>query len=73
MTQPMSDRNSMNHSNLRAIRSIASESYAPFTVIPNAKIPDMSESRKEERTMRAEGLLRRPKHKEHKNAANNSQ
>jgi hypothetical protein len=60
-------------SNPRAIRSIASESYAPFTVIPNAKIPDLSETRKEERSVRAEGLLRRPKHKEHKNAANMSQ
>lgn len=47
----------------RAIRSLATESYAPFTVIPNAKIPDLSEQRKEEREERALNLLRRPKHK----------
>jgi hypothetical protein len=73
MTQTINDGNTITQNSPRAIRSIASESYAPFTVIPNAKIPDMSESRKEERSIRAEGLLRRPKHKEHKNAANVSQ
>lgn len=47
----------------RAIRSIATESFAPFTVIPNAKIPDLSEQRREEREERAQNLLKRPKHK----------
>ena len=72
MTQTITDGASMNGSP-RAIRSIASESFAPFTVIPNAKIPDLSEQRKEERSIRAEGLLRRPKHKEITSAANMSQ
>ena len=72
MTQTITDGASMNGSP-RAIRSIASESFAPFTVIPNAKIPDLSEQRKEERSVRAEGLLRRPKHKEIRSAANMSQ
>lgn len=36
----------------RAVRSLAVESYAPFTVIPNAKIPDLSENRREERDER---------------------
>ena len=47
----------------RAIRSIATESFAPFTVIPNAKIPDLSEQRREEREERAQNLLKRPRHK----------
>lgn len=37
----------------RAVRSIATEAFAPFTVIPNAKIPDLSEQRREEREERA--------------------
>jgi hypothetical protein len=48
----------------RAIRSLATETFAPFTIIPNAKIPDLSETRKEEREERVQNLLRRPKHKE---------
>ena len=47
----------------RAIRSLATESFAPFTVIPNAKIPDLTEERREEREERAMNLLKRPKHK----------
>lgn len=67
MTQTLSDGSP------RAIRSIAQESLAPFTVIPNAKIPDLSEQRREERSVRAENLQRRPKHKEMSTAANMSQ
>lgn len=48
---------------VRGIRSIPRESIAPFTFIPNAKIPDLSESRREEREERALNLLKRPKHK----------
>lgn len=48
----------------RAIRNLATEAFAPFTVIPNAKIPDLSESRREERDERVQMLLKRPKHKE---------
>mmetsp|Transcript_9681 Transcript_9681/g.16284 ORF Transcript_9681/g.16284 Transcript_9681/m.16284 type:complete len:201 (-) Transcript_9681:850-1452(-) len=48
----------------RAIRSIATEAFAPFTIIPNAKIPDLSETRREEREERVQNLLRRPRHKE---------
>jgi hypothetical protein len=73
MTQTIGDGPNNSNMSPRAIRSIASESYAPFTVIPNAKIPDLSEQRKEERTLRAENLLKRPKHKELTTAANMSQ
>jgi len=45
--------NSVSIGSPRAIRSLATESYAPFTVIPNAKIPDLSEQRREEREERA--------------------
>lgn len=45
--------NSVTVGSPRAIRSIATESFAPFTVIPNAKIPDLSEQRREEREERA--------------------
>ena len=45
------------------IRSIANEAFSPFTIIPNAKIPDLSENRKEEREEIATNLLKRPKHK----------
>lgn len=48
----------------RAIRNLATEAFAPFTVIPNAKIPDLSENRREERDERVQMLLKRPKHKE---------
>ena len=41
MTQTITDGAS--NGSPRGIRSIASESFAPFTVIPNAKIPDLSE------------------------------
>lgn len=47
----------------RAIRSLATESLAAFTVIPNAKIPDLTETRREEREEREMSILRRPKHK----------
>lgn len=47
----------------RGIRSLVNESFAPFTVAPNAKIPDLSETRKVEREDRVANLLRRPKHK----------
>ena len=46
------------------MRSLAGESFAPFSVIPNAKIPDMSESRRDEREDSLQNLLRRPKHKQ---------
>lgn len=72
MTQTITDANNTISSSPRRIRSIASESLAPFTVIPNAKIPDLTEQRREERSVRAENLLRRPKHKELINAANMS-
>lgn len=51
------NKNGFNHSTLigteradiRAVRSLQGESFAPFSVIPNAKIPDLSENRREER------------------------
>ena len=49
----------------RGVRSIANESLSAFTVIPNAKIPDLSEARNDDREERQLNLLRRPKHKEH--------
>jgi len=36
----------------RGIRSLNLEANAPFSVIPNAKIPDLSETRREERDER---------------------
>lgn len=41
----------------RAIRSLMKESQSPFTVYPNAKIPDLSETRREERELRVQSLL----------------
>jgi len=52
-----------NNTSPRAIRSIMQESVSAFTVIPNAKIPDFSETRREDREERVQNLLRRPKHK----------
>ena len=49
----------------RGVTSINLESKAPFSIVPNAKIPDLSESRREERDQRASNLLRRPKHKQY--------
>ena len=72
MTQTIHGSHTINGSP-RGVRSLASETYAPFTVIPNAKIPDLTEERREERSMRAENLLKRPKHKEMSNASNMSQ
>ena len=46
------------------VRSLWSETCAPFTIQANAKIPDISEERREERIERAQNLLKRPKHKE---------
>ena len=46
------------------VRSLWSETIAPFTVLAGAKIPGLSESRREEREERFNNLLRRPKHKE---------
>jgi len=48
----------------RAVRSLNKEAISPFTIYPNAKIPDLSESRREEREMRVQSLLQRPKHKQ---------
>ena len=39
------------------------ESVNAFTVIPNTKIPDLSESRREEREERLLNLLKKPEHK----------
>ena len=36
----------------RAIRSLYNEASTAFSVIPNTKIPDLSESRREEREER---------------------
>lgn len=41
-----------NNRSPRGIRSLNLESNAPFSVIPNAKIPDLSETRREERDER---------------------
>ena len=48
----------------RALRHQASESFAPFTFIPNAKIPDLSDTRREQREERFANLMKRPKHKQ---------
>jgi hypothetical protein len=51
-------------SSTRGVRTMASQSFAPFSVIPNVKCPDMSDSRrKEDREDSLQNLLRRPKHK----------
>jgi hypothetical protein len=50
------------NSSPRGVRTISVESYAPFTVIPNAKIPDLSENRREQMAERTLMLLRKPKH-----------
>ena len=49
----------------RAVRSHGKESLPAFTILSNSKIPDLSESRKEDREERILNLLKRPKHKEH--------
>jgi hypothetical protein len=36
----------------RGVRSLQRESLSPFTIYPNAKIPDLSETRREERETR---------------------
>jgi hypothetical protein len=41
------------------------ESFPAFTILAGSKIPDISESRKEEREERILNLLKRPKHKDH--------
>ena len=48
----------------RNVRSNATESLAAFTVIPNAKIPDLQDTRVDDREERQANLLKRPKHKE---------
>ena len=50
----------------RAIRTIRSESQEAFTIVPNAKMPDLSEFKpsREEREEHLTILLKRPKHKE---------
>ena len=48
-----------------AIRSHGKESLPAFTILAGSKIPELSESRKEEREERILNLLKRPKHKEH--------
>lgn len=47
----LTTRTDMNRSP-RGIRSLNLEAQAPFSVIPNAKIPDLSENRREERDER---------------------
>jgi len=48
----------------RGVRTISVESYAPFTIIPNAKIPDLSSERKEQMAERTLMLLRKPRHQQ---------
>lgn len=45
------------------VRTFASESTSPFTVLQGAKPPDLSEFRREEREERQASLMRVPKHK----------
>jgi hypothetical protein len=47
----LTTRTDMNRSP-RGIRSLNLEASAPFSVIPNAKIPDLSENKREEREER---------------------
>ena len=47
----------------RAIRSLYNEASTAFSVIPNTKIPDLSDSRREEREERLQNLLKKPDHK----------
>jgi len=44
-------------------RGVGKEISEPFTFIPNAKIPDLTENRKEESQERRMTLLKQPKHK----------
>lgn len=50
----------------RAIRTLRSESQDAFTILPGAKMPDLSELKptREEREESLQILLKRPKHKE---------
>ena len=62
---PGQDGDTLNaYTSPRGIRAIASEAGAAFTVVPNAKIPEVSENRREEREESLQNLLRRPKHKQ---------
>ena len=49
----------------RGVTSIMLETKAPFSIVQNAKIPDLSETRREEREERTSNLMRRPKHKQY--------
>ena len=46
-----------------AVRSLMTETTAPFTIMTTAKIPDMKETRLEEREERLSSLYRKPAHK----------
>jgi len=50
----------------RAIRTLRSESAEAFTIVPGAKMPDLSELKpsRDEREESLQILLKRPKHKE---------
>ncbi len=48
---------------MHPVRVNHTESFAPFNVVPNAKIPDMTESRREEKDERTFSLHKKPKHK----------
>jgi hypothetical protein len=56
-------RSTLNRSPLHPVRQIAAESFAPFSVMPNAKIPDLTESRRESKEERIVSLHKKPKHK----------
>jgi hypothetical protein len=47
----------------RTVRPVKAETSIPFTVIPNAKIPDLTDQRREDRDERQHSLRRIPKHK----------
>ena len=47
----------------KLVRTVGAETCEPFSFIPNAKIPDLAESRREESEERRMHLMRQPKHK----------
>lgn len=48
---------------MTSVRFMSEEKKAPFSVIPNAKIPDLTEFKTVERDERKQSLNRKPKHK----------
>lgn len=53
----------MNSSPNNTLRSVFCETAAPFTILLDSKIPDLTEERNEQKEERQSSLRRIPKHK----------